>query len=118
MEPDIAAGAAAEGLQLGDRRIDDPVVDVELGKAWRVAGAGAVHIRLVAVEADQVGLESLEAPAPDLLAECDDVVERAHRVDSGPFPYALGMAGAICAAMRPVELQAVAHLPAQHLVDW
>src|SRR5438132_5494287 len=118
MEPDIAAGAAAERLQLYHRGIDDAVVDVELGKARRVAGAGAVHVGLVTVEADQVGLEPLEAPAPDLLAECYDVVERAHRVDPGPFSYALGMAGAIGAAMRPVELQSVAHRPAEHLVDW
>jgi hypothetical protein len=31
MEPDIGAGAAAERLQLGDRGVDDVVVDVELG---------------------------------------------------------------------------------------
>src|SRR6266436_7207852 len=113
MEPDIAAGAAAERLQLCHRGIDDAVVDIELGKARRVAGAGAIHVGLVAVEADQVGLEPLEALTPDLLAECDDVVERAHRVDPGPFPYTLGTAGAVGAAMRPVELQAIAHRPAQ-----
>jgi len=55
MQPDITAGAAAERLQLRDRGLDDAVVDVELGKARRVAGAGAVHIGLVTVEADQVG---------------------------------------------------------------
>src|SRR5207244_12589997 len=109
MGPDVAAGAAAERIQLRDRGIDDAVGDVEFGNARRVAGAGAVHVGLVAVEADQVGLEPLEALAPDLLAECDDVVERAHRVDPGPFPYPLGIAGAVGAAMRPVELQAVAH---------
>src|SRR6516165_9305745 len=117
MEPDIAAGAAAERLQLDDRGIDDAVVDVELGKARGVAGAGAVHVGLVAVEAYQVGLESLEAFAPDLLPQCNDVVERAHRVDPGPLLDALGMAGAVGAAMRPVELQTIAHRPAQHLVD-
>jgi hypothetical protein len=29
----------------------------------------------------------------------------------------LGMTGAVAAAMRPIELQSVAHRPAQHLVD-
>ena len=81
MEADIAAGTAAKRLQLCHRGVDDLVVDIELGKARRIAGAGAVHIRLVAVEADQVGLEPLEAAALDLLAERHDVVERAHRVD-------------------------------------
>ena len=99
MEPDIAAGAAAERLQLRHRGVDDVVVDIELGKARRVAGAGAVHIGLVAVEADQVGLEPLEAPALDLLAERHDVVERAHRVDPAPFTDTVGMVGALAAAM-------------------
>src|SRR5438105_2243407 len=57
MEPDIAARTPAERFQLGHRGIDDLVVDVELGKARRIAGAGAIHVGLVAVEADQVGLE-------------------------------------------------------------
>src|SRR5437764_15138262 len=109
MEPDIAAGAAPERLELRDSGIDDAVVDIELGKARRVAGAGAVHIGLVAVEADQVGLEPLEALAPDLLAERDDVVERAHRIDAGPFLDSVGMAGAVGAAMRPGGLQAIPH---------
>jgi hypothetical protein len=68
MEACIAARIAAERLQLGHRGIDDAVVDIELGKARRVAGAGTIHIGLVAVEADQIGLEPLEALAPDLLA--------------------------------------------------
>src|SRR6266403_2745340 len=106
MEPDIASGAAAERLQLCHRGVDDAMVDVEFGEARRVAGAGAIHVGLVAVEADQIGFEPLEAFAPDLLAKCHDVVERAHRVDPGPFPYAFGMASAVGAAMRPVELQA------------
>ena len=116
MEPDIRARAASERLQLRDCCVDDVVVDIELGKARRVAGAGAVHVGLVAVEADQVGLEPFEALAPDLLTERHDVVERAHRVDPGPLPDAVGMAGAVGAAMRPVELQPVAHRPAEHLV--
>src|SRR4029077_4754827 len=103
-EPDIAAGAAAERLQLRHCGSDDAVVDIELGKTRRVAGAGAIHVGLCGAAADQVGLEPLEALAPDLLAECHDVVERAHRVDPGPLSYALGMAGAVGAAMRPVEL--------------
>src|SRR5262249_41590165 len=117
MEADIAAGAAAERLHLRDRGVDDAVVDVELGKAWRVAGAWAVHVGLVAVEADEVGLKSLEAFALDLLAKRLDVVKRAHRVDSRPLPYALGMTRAVGAAMRPIELQSVAYRPAEHLVN-
>src|SRR2546430_12444153 len=42
----------------------------------------------------------LEALALDLLAERDDVVQRAHRIDPGPFLDAIGIAGAIGAEMR------------------
>ena len=61
--------------------------------------------------------EPLEALAPDLLAERHDVVERAHRVDPGPFLDMVGMAGAVGAAMRPVELQPVAHRAAEQFID-
>src|SRR5262249_13395269 len=100
MQPDVTAGAAAERLQLRHGRIDDAVVDVEFREARRITGAGAVHVGLAAIEADQVGLEPLEAFAPDLFAKRNDVVERAHRVDSAPFADTVGMTGAIGAAMR------------------
>jgi hypothetical protein len=72
---------------------------------------------LPTVEADQVGLEPLEALASDLLAERDDIVQGAHGIDPGPFLDPVGIAGAIGAAMRPVDLQPVAHRAAEHLID-
>src|SRR2546430_17677720 len=59
----------------------------------------------------------LEALALDLLAERDDVVQRAHRIDPGPFLDAIGIAGAIGAAMRPIDLQPITHRAAEHFID-
>ena len=87
------------------------------GKPGGLPVPGPYSIGLAAVEADQVGLEPLEALAPDLFAECHDVVERAHRIDAAPLLDMIGIAGAIGAAMRPVELQSVAYRAAQHFID-
>ena len=69
------------------------------------------------VEADQIGLEPLEALFADLAAERDDVVRGAHRLDPGPFLDPVGVARAVGAAMRPVDLQPVAERAAEQLVD-
>ena len=77
------------------------------------AEARLVHVGRVEVEAEDVGLERLEAALLHVLAELHHVVERAHRLDA----HHLGIAEAVAAAMRPVERQAVAHRPAEQLVD-
>src|ERR1051325_4426123 len=80
----------------------DVAVGVELGEARPGAGAGSVHPVAALFEADQIGLEALEPLLTDLATKRDDVVERPHRLDPGPFLDPVCVARAIGAAMRPV----------------
>ena len=107
------ARALAERRQpVADRR-QRRAVGIELRPARRPAEARLVHVGRSEVEAEDVGLERLEAALLHMLAELHHVVERAHRLDA----HHLGVAEAVAAAMRPVERQAVAHLAAEQLVD-
>ena len=109
----VVAGALAEGRQpVGDGG-QHRAVGIELGIARAAREAGLVHVGRIDIEAEDVGLERLEAALLHMLAELHQVVERAHRLDA----HHLGVAEAVGAAMRPVERQAVAHRPAEQGID-
>ena len=107
------AGALAERRKpVGDRR-QYCAVRVEFGIAGTAGEAGLVHVGRIEVEAEDVGLERLEAAFLHVLAERHQIVERAHRRNA----HHVGVAEAVGAAMRPVERQAIAHRAAEQGVD-
>ena len=113
MQPHLRPRAGAERAQQIAHRLQRLAVDVQLRPARRAAEAGAEVGQLLAVERQDVGLQRLEAAPLHLGAERGDVVVGAQRRHADQ----LVVAHAVGAAMRPVDRDALAHRPAEQLVD-
>src|SRR5690606_20041324 len=111
-EVDVRTGALAKGGELVANGADHLALRIQLREVIAAREAGGVLAGAV-VEQEDVGLERGEAPGDDLPAGGDHVVERAQRRDL----HRLGPGQAVGAAMRPVQADALAHRPAEQLVD-
>ena len=105
--------ALAEGAQGRDDTVERVALEVERGV--RRLAAIALHLarQLAVDQMEDVGLETLEAARLNLGAEFGDVVGRAHRL----HPELLAGLDAVGAAVRPVDLDAIAHRTAEERVD-
>src|SRR5262249_25314633 len=107
----VLAGALAESCELPVERLLDTQRRVQLRPAGRADEPRHVQLRALIVEQEDVGLERRKSTLADVLAKLADVVDIAHRRET----HLLRVMQPICAAMRPVETEPIAHGAAEHL---
>src|SRR5204863_163414 len=111
---DVLAGALAKGRELVADVGEHVAVGIQLGAVAAAAGeARRVLVGLVDVEDHRIGLERRPALLAHLLAEVHHVLQRLEPWDLHGLPAR----DPVGAAVRPVDAHALAHGPAEQLVD-